>query len=192
MPVTVMLNVPPVVTSEAGIVTVSWALLTKLVVRFDPLHLTTELPAKFAPLTMSVNAPLPTATEAGLRLVIRGTAPTAAAASTSASATDRGIARAAARKSPRGVLKDLLHLRGRQCWGHGQNQRRDADNMRRCHASAHVISIGVARRHCRSGVDCREHAITRTRVAARRADFHNRTRAYYKRRDCQCGLWLPR
>jgi hypothetical protein len=52
--VAVTLNVPAVVSDEAGITAVSCVGLTYVVVSALPLKLTTELEVKFAPLTVSV------------------------------------------------------------------------------------------------------------------------------------------
>jgi len=70
---TVMLRVPVVVVSLAGISAVSWVELTKVVVRLAPLRRTTELPTKFVPLTVSAKPPLPIVTVAGATVVVVGT-----------------------------------------------------------------------------------------------------------------------
>ena len=70
--VTVMLAVPGVAMSEAGMAALSWVLVTKVVVRFDPFHLTTELETKFVPLTVNVKARPPANTALGLMLVSVG------------------------------------------------------------------------------------------------------------------------
>jgi hypothetical protein len=70
---TVMLAVPAVAISEAGRAAVSWELVTKVVVRLDPFHLTTELDTKLVPLTVNVKASPPADTVLGLMLVSVGT-----------------------------------------------------------------------------------------------------------------------
>jgi hypothetical protein len=69
---TVMLAVPCVATSVAGIAAVSWALLTKVVVRLDPFHLTVELETKLEPLTVKAKAGPPAFAELGLILLKTG------------------------------------------------------------------------------------------------------------------------
>src|SRR2546426_12088680 len=54
--VTVILNVPAVARSVAGIAAVSCVALTKVVVRAEPLKFTVELETKFVPFTVSVKA----------------------------------------------------------------------------------------------------------------------------------------
>ena len=54
--VTVMLNVPAVVKSLAGMEAVTWVALTKLVVRGEPLKFTTEFVTKLVPFTVSVKS----------------------------------------------------------------------------------------------------------------------------------------
>jgi hypothetical protein len=66
---TVMLAVPTVATSAAGIAAVSWELLTNVVVRFEPFHLTVEFETKLEPLTVNVKAGPPAIAELGLRLL---------------------------------------------------------------------------------------------------------------------------
>jgi hypothetical protein len=68
----VTLAVPGKATSVAGIAAVSWELLTNVVVRFEPFHLTVELETKFVPLTVKANAGLPAAAALGLMLVSIG------------------------------------------------------------------------------------------------------------------------
>jgi hypothetical protein len=69
---TVTAAVPGEATSVAGIAAVSWESLTKVVVRFEPFHLTVELETKFVPLTVKVKAELPAVAELGLMLVSAG------------------------------------------------------------------------------------------------------------------------
>ena len=71
--VTVMLNVPAVVKSLAGIEAVTWVALTKLVVRGEPLKFTTELLTKLVPFTVSVKSASPTFLLVGEMLVVVGT-----------------------------------------------------------------------------------------------------------------------
>jgi hypothetical protein len=52
---------------------VSWVLLTKVVVRLEPLKLTDEVLKKPVPLMVRVCAPAPTRTEPGEREVMAGT-----------------------------------------------------------------------------------------------------------------------
>src|SRR5437660_7622577 len=54
--VTVILNVPAVARSVAGIAAVSCVALTKVVVRAEPLKFTVELETKFVPFNVSVKA----------------------------------------------------------------------------------------------------------------------------------------
>ena len=68
----VMLAVPGAAMSEAGMAALSWELVTKVVVRFDPFHLTTELERKLVPLTVNVKARPPANTVLGLMLVSVG------------------------------------------------------------------------------------------------------------------------
>ena len=56
---TVMDSVAPAATSDAGIAAVSCVLLTKVVVRFEPLTCTTEPLMNLLPFTVSVNPALP-------------------------------------------------------------------------------------------------------------------------------------
>src|SRR5262245_57537143 len=63
---------PGEATSVAGIAAVSCELLTNVVVRFAPFHLTVELETKFEPLTVNVKAGLPVTAELGLMLVSIG------------------------------------------------------------------------------------------------------------------------
>jgi hypothetical protein len=70
--VTVMLNVPAVVRSLAGIAAVTLILLTKVVVRAEPAKLTTEFDTKFVPFIVRVKAPLPRVALAGETLVVVG------------------------------------------------------------------------------------------------------------------------
>ena len=67
---TVILAVPAVVRSDARMLASSLVELTYLVVRAAPLHLTTVPGVKRAPLTVSVNAPLPAGLDAGLNRVM--------------------------------------------------------------------------------------------------------------------------
>jgi len=69
---TVTLAVVGELTMLAEIETLSWVLLTKVVEYGTPLKRTDELGTKLEPFTVNVNAPLPTRTEAGLRLLIAG------------------------------------------------------------------------------------------------------------------------
>ena len=69
---TVMLAVPGAAMSEAGMAALSWDPVTKVVVRFDPFHLTTELETKLVPSTVNVKAGLPANTVFGLMLVSAG------------------------------------------------------------------------------------------------------------------------
>ena len=55
--VTVMGAVPALATSVAGMAAVSWVALTKLVVRAEPLKLTTAPLTKFEPLTVNRKCP---------------------------------------------------------------------------------------------------------------------------------------
>lgn len=66
---TVILIVPGLARSPAGIAAVSCELLTKVVGRFCPPQLITDEGTKLLPLTVNVNDPLPTSAEVGLRLV---------------------------------------------------------------------------------------------------------------------------
>src|SRR5438876_1986368 len=70
--VTVMLKVPAVVRSLAGMEAVSWVLLANAVVRAEPAKFTTEFVTKFVPLTVSVKAPSPTFLLVGEMLVVVG------------------------------------------------------------------------------------------------------------------------
>ena len=69
---TVILAVPALAISAAGICAVSWVLLTKVVVRSAPFQRTTELLMKFVPLTVNVNAAPPAVSELGLTLLMVG------------------------------------------------------------------------------------------------------------------------
>jgi hypothetical protein len=60
--------------SAAAIEAVNWVAPTKVVVRLDPAHCTTEPLTKFVPLTVSVNPEVPAVVDEGLRLVIVGAA----------------------------------------------------------------------------------------------------------------------
>jgi hypothetical protein len=70
---TVTVAVPAVDMSVARIAAVNWVADTKVVVRFDPFHCTTEPLMKPVPVTASVNAGPPAVAETGLRLVVVGT-----------------------------------------------------------------------------------------------------------------------
>jgi hypothetical protein len=70
--VTVMLNVPAVVRSLAGIAAITFILLTNVVVRGEPAKLTTEFDTKFVPFTVRVNATPPRVALAGEMLVVVG------------------------------------------------------------------------------------------------------------------------
>ena len=70
---TVTLAVVVELTALAEIEAPSWVLLTKVVEYGTPFKRTDELGTKLDPFTVKVNAPLPTRTEAGLRLLIAGT-----------------------------------------------------------------------------------------------------------------------
>ncbi len=70
---TVTWAVPAVAMSAAVIAAVNWVEETKVVVRFDPFHRTTEPATKLLPLTVSVKAGPPAVAEEGLRLVVVGT-----------------------------------------------------------------------------------------------------------------------
>jgi hypothetical protein len=65
---TVMLAVPVAAMLAAGMLAVSWELLTKVVVRFEPFHLTIELDTKPVPLTVKLRAGPPAGVEPGMRL----------------------------------------------------------------------------------------------------------------------------
>jgi len=69
---TVMLAVPCVAISAAEIAAVNWELLTNVVVRFAPFHLTVEFETKVAPLTVNVKSAPPAIAEPGLRLFRTG------------------------------------------------------------------------------------------------------------------------
>jgi hypothetical protein len=71
--VTVILNVPAVVRSLAGIVAVNLMLLTNVVVRADPAKLTTDAETKFVPFTVSVRVAAPAVALTGEMLVVVGT-----------------------------------------------------------------------------------------------------------------------
>ena len=70
---TVMLNVPGLVRSLVGIVTLSSVESTNVVVRSEPLNLATEDGIKFVPLTVMVKPESPTNLEVGEMLVVVGT-----------------------------------------------------------------------------------------------------------------------
>jgi hypothetical protein len=70
---TVTCAVPATAMSEAGTEAVSCVDETKLVVRSEPFHLTTEPEIKFVPFTVRVNPAPPAVAEFGLRLVVVGT-----------------------------------------------------------------------------------------------------------------------
>jgi hypothetical protein len=69
---TVMLAVPCVAISAAGIAAINWELLAYEVVRFAPFHLTVELETKLEPLTVNVKSDPPAIAELGLRLFRTG------------------------------------------------------------------------------------------------------------------------
>ena len=70
---TVTFAVPEFVTSEAVIAAVSCVELTKVVVLFEPFHLTIDSPfTKFVPFTVKVNALEPANAEVGLMLLLVG------------------------------------------------------------------------------------------------------------------------
>jgi hypothetical protein len=69
---TVMLAVPAVAMSLAGMDAVSCEVLAKVVLRAEPFHLTVESFTKFEPLTDSVTDGPPAVVELGLRLVMAG------------------------------------------------------------------------------------------------------------------------
>jgi hypothetical protein len=71
--VTVMLDVPAVVKSLAGMEAVTWVALTKLVVRGEPLKFTIESVTKLVPFTVNVKAASPTFLLVGEMLVVVGT-----------------------------------------------------------------------------------------------------------------------
>jgi hypothetical protein len=77
---TVMDAVPALATSVAEMEAVSWVVLTKVVVRGEPLKLTTAPLTKFEPLTANVKAPEPTVTVAGDSVVTVAATRLAAAA----------------------------------------------------------------------------------------------------------------
>jgi len=66
---TLIVRVPAVAMSLAGIAAVSWVGETNVVGRALPSTCTTELPTKFVPVAVSVKAGLPSATAVGLMLV---------------------------------------------------------------------------------------------------------------------------
>lgn len=70
--ITVMLNVPAVVRSLAGMEAVTCVELTKVVVRAEPAKFTTELLMKFVPFTVKVKAASPTFLLVGKMLVVVG------------------------------------------------------------------------------------------------------------------------
>ena len=69
---TVTVLVPEVSMSLLEIEAVIWVEDTKVVVRFDPFHLTTEVGVKPLPLTVRVKAPLFLVREEGLKLDMAG------------------------------------------------------------------------------------------------------------------------
>ena len=73
---TVTLAVVAVATSAAGTVAVRLVVETNMVGNVAPFQLIVEPATKFVPMTVSVNDAAPVVTEAGLRLVIVGVAPT--------------------------------------------------------------------------------------------------------------------
>ncbi len=70
---TVILNVPAVVRSVAGMVAVSCVLLTNGVVLFAPLNCTTEFEKKFVPFTVIVKEASPTVLLDGEMFMVVGT-----------------------------------------------------------------------------------------------------------------------
>ena len=70
---TEMVKLPETVRSLAGIEAVTWLSEMNVVVRLEPLNLTTEFETKFAPLTVSVKAPSPTVLVLGEMFTIEGT-----------------------------------------------------------------------------------------------------------------------
>lgn len=69
---TVTAEVPPPETSEALTDAVTWVLLTKLVGRSEPFHLTTQPLTKLVPFTVRVKAAEPAVAEVGDRLDTAG------------------------------------------------------------------------------------------------------------------------
>jgi hypothetical protein len=69
---TVTDRLPAEAMSLAGIAAVSWVLLLKVVVRFEPFTRTTDPDTKLLPFTVSVNAALPAVTVLGKMLVSEG------------------------------------------------------------------------------------------------------------------------
>src|SRR5438067_5887801 len=74
--VTITLVVPTAAMSLAGMSACTCVLLTKEVVRLSPFHCTVAPLIKFAPLTVSTNAPPPAPALSGLNPLIVGTFPT--------------------------------------------------------------------------------------------------------------------
>jgi hypothetical protein len=70
---TVMVGVPVLATSVAGIAAVTWVADPNVVVRARPLTWTTDAATKPVPVTVSVNAGLPAARLAGFSVAIVGT-----------------------------------------------------------------------------------------------------------------------
>jgi hypothetical protein len=70
---TVTVSVPALLTSAAVIAAVSFVPLTKVVVRLDPFHFTTEVETKLVPFTVRVKAELPLIAPLGAIVVIAGT-----------------------------------------------------------------------------------------------------------------------
>jgi hypothetical protein len=75
--VTVTVAVPAVAMAEAGMLVVSWAPLTAVVVCAVPFQLMVALPAKLAPLTVSTKAGPPEFALSGTSSVMLGIVPTA-------------------------------------------------------------------------------------------------------------------
>src|SRR5882724_3947308 len=69
---TVMLAVPAVRMSLAGIEAVNWVALTKVVVRSNPFHRTVEAETKLVPVTVRVKPGNPASAELGLSPEIAG------------------------------------------------------------------------------------------------------------------------
>lgn len=69
---TVILNVPAVVKSLAGIMALSCVLLTKVVVRSKPPNLTTDPDTKLVPVTVKLNAASPAVLLEGEMLDVLG------------------------------------------------------------------------------------------------------------------------
>jgi hypothetical protein len=70
---TVTERVPGEATSLAGMAALSWVLLTKVVVRLEPLTWTTDPLTKFVPFTVRLKAELPAVTVLGEMLLSDGT-----------------------------------------------------------------------------------------------------------------------